>query len=73
MALEVGTVPVNDVLAGAARRRLAARPRRPARPAGREIKAEMRAAFYGDADDWKGMVAGQSLLAMRQALAFLSE
>jgi hypothetical protein len=28
----------------------------------------MRDAFYGNADDWKGMVAGQSLLACRQAL-----
>ena len=32
------------------------------------IKAEVRDAFFGDADDWKGMIAGQSLLATRQAL-----
>jgi len=31
----------------------------------------VRDAFYGDADDWKGMVAGQSLLACRQAIAGL--
>jgi hypothetical protein len=38
---------------------------------GQAIKAQIRAAFYGDADDWKGMVAGQSLLACRQAIAGL--
>ena len=36
------------------------------------IKKQIRDAFYGDADDWKGMVAGQSLLATRQALAGLA-
>jgi len=35
------------------------------------IKNQIRAAYYGDADDWKGMVAGQSLLTCRQALAGL--
>ncbi|ARN81687.1 M14 family metallopeptidase [Methylocystis bryophila] len=39
---------------------------------GRQIKAELRAAFYCETDFWKGMVAGQSLLACRQALAGLS-
>jgi hypothetical protein len=39
---------------------------------GRAIKAMVRDAFYGDADDWKGMVAGQSLIACRQAIAGLS-
>jgi hypothetical protein len=39
---------------------------------GRPIKAQMRKAFYGDADDWKGMVAGQSLLACKQAIAGLT-
>jgi hypothetical protein len=38
---------------------------------GRAIKTQIREAFYGDADDWKGMVAGQSLLACRQAIAGL--
>jgi hypothetical protein len=40
---------------------------------GRAIKTQIRAAFYGDADDWKGMVAGQSLLACKQAIAGLAE
>ena len=39
---------------------------------GRTIKAQVRDAFYGDSDDWKGMVAGQSLLAIRQAITGLS-
>ena len=43
----------------------------PASPGGQAIKAEIRAAFYGDADDWKGMVCGQSLTACRQAIAGL--
>jgi hypothetical protein len=44
----------------------------PASPEGQAIKAQIRAAFYGDADDWKGMVAGQSLAACRQAVAGLT-
>ncbi|MGD0142309.1 MAG: M14 family metallopeptidase [Rhizomicrobium sp.] len=40
-------------------------------PQGRAIKAEMRNAFYGDADDWKGMIAGQSLVACRSSVAGL--
>jgi hypothetical protein len=44
----------------------------PASPLGLQIKQQMRDAFYGNADDWKGMVAGQSLLATRQAIAGLS-
>lgn len=38
---------------------------------GRAIKKQMRDAFYGDHGDWKGMVAGQSLLATRQAVTGL--
>jgi hypothetical protein len=44
----------------------------PASPQGREIKRQVRDAFFGDADDWKGMVAGQSLLAVRQAFKGLT-
>ncbi len=43
-----------------------------ASPQGRDLKVKMRDAFYGDADDWKGMVAGQSLLATRQAIKGLA-
>lgn len=38
---------------------------------GRQIKQQIRSAFYGDTEAWKGMVAGQSLLACRQAVAGL--
>jgi hypothetical protein len=41
-------------------------------PLGRALGREIRAAFYGDTDDWKGMVVGQSLLACRQAVSGLS-
>ena len=35
---------------------------------GRAIKRQIRDVFYGDSDDWKGMIAGQSLLAARAAI-----
>ena len=40
---------------------------------GQQIKTEIRAAFYGDADDWKGMVAAQSLVVCKQALLGLQQ
>jgi hypothetical protein len=39
---------------------------------GREIKAQIRAAFYGDADDWKDMVFEQAVAAERSALKGLA-
>ena len=45
----------------------------PRSPEGEAIKAQMREAFYGDADDWKGMVAGQSLAACRNAVKALGD
>jgi len=73
MALEVGTQSVMEVLAALradawlhARGDLGS-------PQGRMIKAQVRNAFFGDADDWKGMVAGQSLLATRQAIEGLTK
>lgn len=39
---------------------------------GREIKAQMRAVFYGDADDWKDMIFEQAADAQRRALAGLA-
>jgi len=71
VALEVGTKPVMEVL-NALRADTWLHAHGDLRsPAGRDIKKQIRDAFYGDADDWKGMVAGQSLLACRQALAGL--
>ncbi len=37
------------------------------------IKAALRDAFYVDRDDWRGMIAGQSLMTCRQAIAGLAE
>ena len=73
MALEVGTqspTRVRQALRADAWLHGHGDPTGPDAPA---IKAQLRAAFYGDADDWKGMVAGQSLLVCRQALAALGK
>jgi Protein of unknown function (DUF2817) len=37
------------------------------------IKTQIRSAFYGEAPDWKGMIAGQALLTCRQAIGGLCE
>ena len=44
----------------------------PTGPEAAAIKAHVRLAFYGDQDDWKGMVAGQSLATTRKAVAGLA-
>jgi hypothetical protein len=41
-------------------------------PQAQLIKRQIRDAFYGDAEDWKGMILGQSLTACRNALAGLA-
>jgi hypothetical protein len=71
VALEVGTVPVLAVLQALRADAWLHAYGDPLSDEGRKIKTQIRAAFYGDADDWKGMVAGQSLLTCRQALAAL--
>ncbi len=71
MAIEVGTQDLNSVLLALRADAWLHAHGDPASPEAAPIKAQIRAAFYGDADDWKGMVAGQSLLAMRQAVAGL--
>lgn len=68
MALEFGTQPIMAVLNAVRADNWLHAHGDPLSPEGRAIKAEVRDAFYGDADDWKGMIAGQSLLATRQAL-----
>jgi hypothetical protein len=72
MCLEVGTKSVTEVLNALRADAWLHAHGDPASPQGQEIKREMRDAFYGDADDWKGMVAGQSLLACRQAIKGLT-
>jgi hypothetical protein len=68
IALEFGTKPIMAVMNAIRADAWLHAHGDPLSPEGRVIKAEVRDAFYGDADDWKGMVAGQSLLAARQAL-----
>ncbi|HEX5262751.1 MAG TPA: M14 family metallopeptidase [Phenylobacterium sp.] len=68
MALEFGTKPVNAVLNAVRADAWLHAYGDLASPEGKAIKAEVRDAFFGDTDDWKGMIAGQSLLATRQAL-----
>lgn len=73
MAIEVGTHPTDHILAALQADCWLHAHGDPTSPAAKPIKDAIRGAFYGDADDWKGMVAGQSLLAVRQALAGLAE
>ena len=68
MALEFGTQPIMTVLNALRADAWLHAYGDPLSPEGQAIKAEVRDAFYGDADDWKGMIAGQSLQATRQAL-----
>jgi hypothetical protein len=72
MALEVGVQSLPETLGALRADAWLHAHGDPASPPGREIKKAVRAAFYGDADDWKGMVAGQSLLACRQAIKGLA-
>jgi len=72
MALEVGTQDVMSVLNALRADAWLHAYGDPLSEAAKPLKAQIRAAFYGDADDWKGMVAGQSLLAVKQAITGLA-
>ncbi len=72
MALEVGVLDLNATLSALRADAWLHGYGDPASPEGREIKRAIRDAFYGDSETWKGMVAGQSLLACRQAIKGLS-
>jgi hypothetical protein len=72
MALEVGTQETMSVLNALRADAWLHAHGDPLSDEGRAIKTLVRDAFYGDADDWKGMVAGQSLLAVKQAIAGLA-
>ncbi len=72
MALEFGTLPLMEVLNAVRADAWVHAYGDPLSPDGQVIKAQVRDAFFGDADDWKGMIAGQSLLATRQALKGLN-
>jgi predicted deacylase len=67
IALEFGTVPYDDFLyALRADQWLHNHPDAPTELAN-TIRQDMRAAFYVDADDWRGMVAAQARVAVLQA------
>ena len=72
MALEIGTLPTDEVRNALRADGWLHAHGDPTGPEAAPIKARIRAAFYGDADDWKGMVAAQSMLACRQAVAGLT-
>ena len=72
MALEFGTLPQPQVYMALRTDAWLHAYGDPLSPEGRRMKAQIRAAYYGDAPDWKGMVAGRSLMATRSALAALS-
>jgi hypothetical protein len=68
IAMEYGTVPVEDVLqALRAEHWLALHPQAPL-PLALQIKQQLRDAFYVDADDWKGQVISQARQALFQAV-----
>jgi hypothetical protein len=72
IAFEVGTVPTTLVLQALRADAWLHAHGDPRSEQGRQIKAQIRAAFYCETDWWKGMVAGQSLLSCRQAIAGLA-
>ena len=72
IGFEVGTAPILTVLQALRADAWLHAYGDPRSEEGREIKAQMRAAFYCETDYWKGMVAGQSLIACRQVLGGLS-
>ena len=71
MALEVGTRTTDQVLEALCADAWLHAHGDPASALGQAIMMQVRNAFFGDTDDWKGMVAAQSLLACRQAAAGL--
>ncbi len=72
IGFEVGTVPMPQVLQALRADAWLHAYGDPQSEQGRQIKAQIRAAFNCETDSWKGMVAGQSLLSCRQAIAGLS-
>lgn len=72
VALEYGVVPSGQVLDALRADNWLHAHGDPLSPEGQAIKAQVRAAFYGDDDVWRGMVLGQSLAAARQSLAGLA-
>jgi hypothetical protein len=72
IGFEVGTVPMLQVLQALRADAWLHAHGDPLSEEAREIKAQLRTAFYCETDWWKGMVAGQSLLSCRQVVAGLN-
>ena len=72
MALEIGTLPTEAVMWAVIADNWLHAHGDPPGPFAADIKRDIRAAFYVEADDWKGMVAAQFELACRQALRGLA-
>lgn len=71
LALEFGTLPQPQVYLALRADAWLHAYGDPLSPEGQRMKVQIRAAYYGDAPDWKGMVAGRSLMATRSAVAAL--
>ena len=72
LALEYGTLPLHQVLDAVRADNWLHIHGDVGSPQGREIKAMVRDAFYGDKDDWKSMVFEQAVAAERSALRGLA-
>lgn len=72
VALEFGTVPLEEVLNAVRADAWLHAHGDPQSPSGRAIKSEIRAAFFSDSEFWRGMILGQSQLASRQAILGLN-
>jgi len=68
LALEYGTLPLQQVLDAVRADNWLHAHGNVESPQGREIKAMVRDAFYGDKDDWKSMIFEQAIAAERNAL-----
>jgi hypothetical protein len=73
ITLEYGTVPLKEVLDALRADNWLHVHGDLRTPKAREIKAHIRAAFYPDKDDWKGMVFDRSVDVLRRALAGLAQ
>ena len=72
LALEYGTLPLTEVLDAVRADNWLHTRGAVDSPEGREIKAMIREAFYGDKDDWKQMIFDQAMATQRQALRGLA-
>ena len=71
MALEYGTISLREVLDAVRADNWLHQHGTLDGKAGREIKAFMRHAFYGDTDDWRQMIFDQGAAAQRAAISGL--